>query len=306
MPHTPFAAGQWRRETLPPAYQDSPRHYRKAVSIADGQIQQTLAALRDAGRLRNAVVVLMSDHGEGLNMKKDKWGLVGRSFSAPTDYGHGAAALGDTQTRVLLAIQRFKDGRPVWQPARTRAPASLVDIAPTLLPLAGVPASAPPAMDGVRLVDQEGRPAAPASRPIFIESGLFGRSLDTLDIDPQAVANEFNHLYEVTDDLRVQLRDDKIPQLMGDKQRAVILGNYGVASLPEGRPHGCWMMVDYRNRTRLCTDDPTRHPVVDAYSRLLCLQFAGDTAFRERWCRHASGTATIAATKAPAAMRSAN
>ena len=56
--------------------------------------------------------------------------------------------------------------------------------------------------------------------------------------------------------------------------------------MPEATAAGCWLVVDYKRRTRTCVEHARDHPVVDAYSRLVCQQFAADQAFRKRWCNN--------------------
>jgi hypothetical protein len=283
--HVPFAAGRWHSEPLGGQYADSPRTYRKALHIADRQVARVLDTLRETGRLRNAIVVLLSDHGEGLNMRKDRWKAIpsASAFYTPGNYGHGNMALEDTESRVLLAMQRFVDGKPAWKPARVATPASLIDIAPTLVSLSGPP-SAPGRFDGIPLVDASGQSLAPNDRPLFIESGIFGRSLETLEVDDREVANEFVHLYRVTSDLRLELKTEALPGLLAKKQRAVVLGRYGVSTMPQSTPAGCWLVADFADRTRQCVARPQEHPIAAHYSRLICEQFRDDGDFSARWC----------------------
>lgn len=295
MPHIPFARGSWRRETLPAPYEDSPPAYRKALSIADRQVGATLDALRQAGRLDNAIVVLLSDHGEGLSMNKDDWKLDDRyrnQFNVPQNFGHGGLALEDTQAHVVLAIQRYVRGKPAWPRAQAEIQASLVDVAPSLLNLADVP-YARARVDGMPLLAHDGTVIA-TSRPAFVESGIFGQALETIDVDEQAVANEFIHLYKVTPDLRMELQPAILPELLGRKQRGVIWRNYGVSTMPEATAAGCWLVVNYKRRTRTCVEHPSDHPVADAYSHLICQQFAADQTFRKRWCGQSVASASQA------------
>lgn len=282
--HVPFAYGRWHPHTLPPSFQDSPDDYRKALVIADQQLEATLEELRRGGRLRNAIVVVFSDHGEGLTMAKDTWRRLGAPFAASGDYGHGGNALALSQTRVFLVLQRFRNGKAVWPAHRTNAPASLVDLAPSVLMAAGLPAL-PERIDGISLLDRDGRVVAPSSRPIFVESGIFGRSLKTLQVDPNAVANEFSGLYRVTDDLRFELQASKIPHLMENKQRGMIVDGIGVATLPNGRRDGnCWLRVNYRLNEAECFAAPVRDPEVGRFARAICKQFQADEEFRRVWC----------------------
>lgn len=287
--HVPFSNGVLDATPPPPLFHDSPALYRKALQVADAQIELTLRQLRAAGRLDNSIVVLLSDHGEGLGMDKDQWNRndnSGSSVAIPANFGHGMTALEDTENQIVLGFQRFIDGKPVWQPTRTKAPASLVDVTPTLLSVLGITPDV--AFDGIAALSSDGRVLAPEHRPVFIESGIFGDSLETLDVDTGEVVNEFAHLYRVTQDLKIELIPAELPALLESKQRGVINGRYGVASMPIATDRGCWLLADYETRTRTCVNDPTEHPVIDEYSRDVCKHFAADTAFHQHWCGHDS------------------
>lgn len=286
MPHTPFARGRWPAEDLSDDFADSPPQYRKALSIADTQVASLLHNLKSAGRLDDAIVVVFSDHGEGLGMAKDEWTLAGdplRRFATARNFGHGTIALEDSQSRIFLAAQRFENGRPAWRPREETHPASLVDLTPTMMEASRVAYDAND-FDGVALVGADGITRAPDTRPIFVESGIFGRSLATLHIDKTSVASEFSHLYRVTDNLKIELIPQHVETLLRSKQRGVIIGQHGVAFMPDAMKEGCWLLRNYADRTQSCFEDPAENSFVDASRSLLCRHFSADRHFSEQWC----------------------
>lgn len=104
--------------------------YDGEVAAADEEVRLLFADLERRGLLANAVVVITADHGEEFG---DHGGL-----------SHGFT-LFEEQVRVPLLILA-----PGLTPAVVREPVSLVDVAPTVLALAGVPA--PAAIAGRSLV----------------------------------------------------------------------------------------------------------------------------------------------------------
>ncbi len=140
-PHMPW--------TPPPPYLSLPLRsgYEKEVAAADGALGLLLERLGARGRLERAIVMVVSDHGEGLH-----------------DHGemeHGVFLYRET-TRVPWIVRL-----PGRQGAGTRLPdlVSTVDLAPTLCDLAGLK----------RLVDPDGSSLAAAfkGKPLPPREGVF-------------------------------------------------------------------------------------------------------------------------------------
>ena len=142
-PHTPW--------TPPAAHARFAHPYDGDVAYADELVGRFLEPLRKSGALDRAILAVTSDHGEGLG-----------------DHGeeeHGMFLYREA-VHVPL-ILRLPGGARAG--TRVTGTAALVDVAPTLLELAGLPADG---MDGASL-----RPALAgrtASRPVYSET-LFPR-----------------------------------------------------------------------------------------------------------------------------------
>jgi arylsulfatase A-like enzyme len=114
-----------------------------------------IKALRGAGRLDNAVLVLTSDHGENFG----EWGSY---------FGHGVN-VHDAAIRVPLIVA----GAGIAKRKRVPAPLGLHDLAPTLLAVARVPRSAWPKMSGTdhSLAARRGSATAADASFAFAQSG---------------------------------------------------------------------------------------------------------------------------------------
>lgn len=99
--------------------------YDGEIHYADAHLGRVLDALAAAGRLDDTLVVVLSDHGEALG-GHDYW------------FEHGFYAYEDT-CRVPLLVRG-----PGLRRGTCAADVSLVDLAPTLLELAGLPPLRPP------------------------------------------------------------------------------------------------------------------------------------------------------------------
>ena len=108
-------------------YPDDP--YSAEVGYVDSQVGLLLDALERHGIVTDAAIVIAGDHGE--------------AFGSHGEHGHGMAVYEDV-LRVPLVVRV-----PRIQPRRISGVTSLVDVMPTLLQLAGVPA---PPVDGVSVV----------------------------------------------------------------------------------------------------------------------------------------------------------
>lgn len=121
-PHTPWSP--------PEAYRDLKSPYDGDVAYADELVGRFLDGLRSRGLADRTIVALTSDHGEGLG-----------------DHGeqeHGLLLYRES-VHVPLVL-RLPDG--AGKGTRVLGPTAQVDIAPTLLDLAGIPFDS---MDGVSL-----------------------------------------------------------------------------------------------------------------------------------------------------------
>ena len=166
-PHAPYAP--------PPPYDglfasdvDAGDATAAAIARYDAEIRETdaalgrlLAGLRAAGRAASTVVVVASDHGEGL-----------------MDHGwmHHGVQLYEEAVRVPLVL-RWPEGLPAGR--RLRGPVQLADVMPTLLDLIGLPpeAARPAGYEGASVAAAaRGVAALDAGRPIHLRRRLYDAS----------------------------------------------------------------------------------------------------------------------------------
>lgn len=134
--------------------------YDGAIRSVDDEINKILVTLRKTGRDRNTWIVITSDHGENL-------------YEGEMGIGHGEHLRGSNVVRIPLIIVP-----PLgWEPATKRVdvPVSGIDIAPSLLEMAGVPEN--PKMVGLSLLPlmqfDDKTVQNFRTRPVFSETGLW-------------------------------------------------------------------------------------------------------------------------------------
>ena len=141
-PHTPYAPP----EPFASRYRGAP--YDGEIAAADSIVGTFLDALKKEGIYDRAVIVLLSDHGEGLGEHGEEQ--------------HGFFLYRETlQVPLLLKLPGGDRGG-----STVASPAQLVDVVPTLLDLAGV--ALPAGLDGQSLLSLPG-PEKPARR-IYAET----------------------------------------------------------------------------------------------------------------------------------------
>ena len=125
--------------------------YDEEIAATDAEVARFLAALEARGRLERSLVILTADHGEEL-------------------FEHGRFEHGHATYQEVLHVP-FVAWAPGLRPRREAGPVSLVDVLPTALDAAGLPA---PACDGRSLWPLLTRGDAPGPRALAAEATLRG------------------------------------------------------------------------------------------------------------------------------------
>lgn len=165
-PHDPYLPPPAEAGLLPPQ-SAQPSDLERQIAAYDGEIRYTdaqvgklLDRLAAAGRLDTTLVIIVSDHGEGL-----------------MDHGwmHHGALLYEEAVRIPLLVrwpERLPRGRVIEEPVQ------LADVVPTVHDLLGLP---PPAhaVEGVSLRGAlEGTATLDPQRPIFVQRRIYDRELE--------------------------------------------------------------------------------------------------------------------------------
>ncbi len=127
---------------------DNLYQYSNAVIAADRQFGAIIQSLQRKGLLQDALVVVLSDHGEALGLPESDTMLRGSVAREMLDgqrislWGHGSSVLSQHQFSTFLALRGF--GSVNLPPAYREhdAPVSLVDLAPTIVDLMGMKSEA--------------------------------------------------------------------------------------------------------------------------------------------------------------------
>lgn len=186
-------------------HHDSPnifhaRHV-EALTGVDAQVGHLMEELRKQGRLDDALVIVLSDHGEALGELEATTTQDGRPYELKA-FGHGINLLSEQANRVLLAMIRYVDGQPANVPQTRDEQVSLLDV-----------------RRAIEHYVRTGEISLTAERTcIPVETGLrFSAIRDYRKLRAEAVALEAERFYEIDNQGRMRLKEEWMPELVRAK-----------------------------------------------------------------------------------------
>jgi len=232
----------------------SPLHnYQNAVYRADQQVGDFLRLLKQNQLLEKSIVILLSDHGEAIELPGDRIteaalfipgaGNVKRvipRFYPPTfskervnqSAGHGTDVLGLSQYHIVLAFRFF--GLSGQRAALMPGIVSLLDIKPTVLTLAGIPLQH---HDGKSLRDfiAGKKEMSLKDQPdFFIESDFSPEAVRSVHPETRAVMFAGVKFFQINPNTtRLTIRQSMIDLIISSKQYADFHGSWVLALYPQ-------------------------------------------------------------------------
>lgn len=228
--------------------------YDEAVQTADRMFGDVVALLREQGVLDNALVVLLSDHGEALRMQGDSLldgtGDRVEGIEEPVQvlaFGHGQSVLSPVQYQVLLGFRGFGAQSGIGAGGRELAqPATLEDVVPTLMDLLREPT---PAVDGLSLAPALLSPRVSdplrGDRIRFTETDIRIAPSKDGELEEDDAARQAAALFEVDRSSGwLHLRPTMIDPLLAMKERAALDRDRLLAALPVDLDTHLYVLVD--------------------------------------------------------------
>lgn len=224
--HWPYT---WARTPAGVNRDDVPALYGRAVERVDRQFRDLMAVLERKGALGNAIVVVLSDHGESLG--EPAVSILDDRLA----YGHGTNVLAMSQYQVLFAMRSYETALLPTPPGRAvTAPASLEDIAPTLVDALGL--QSPVRFDGRTLIpDLRGEPVSEAAerRVRFLETEFDPPGFRPGELRSASMLSSAARYYRVDPDTdRVHVREQAVDEILVNREYAALRDGHVLASLP--------------------------------------------------------------------------
>lgn len=241
--HQPYVWGG-----LPANHLNLRERYAASVQGIDMQVQAFFALLKQEHVLDHAIVVLLSDHGEALELDGDRLteanAYLGNQQHIPRFYppsldkeavnqsaGHGTDVLGLPQYHVLLAFKLYG----LTQSARLMpGVVSLLDIKPTILQLIGVQSKTTTAGYSLAPLIHGSTKAIPDHHDIFLESDYSPEAIRTVFPETRKVMLEGIQLFKIDPvTTRLIVKDSMAEMIIRSKQYADIHGEWMLAVYPQ-------------------------------------------------------------------------
>lgn len=199
--------------------------YDNQIYHVDVLIARLLDVLKSKGRLNDTLLIILSDHGEGL-------GQHGY-------YSHGLY-LYEEQLRIPLIVRHFGSD---WQAKRVRSAVSLLDIVPTILELLGLP-GAPPQLHGRSLLTlMQTQRELPADRWLLAQRRTFSKK--NLRTRGSFASNVPLHAVRGDDRLKYLKTGDGTEELYD-----LLTDPYELTNLARERPQDCSRLRTLLEKTR--------------------------------------------------------
>ena len=234
--------------------------YRLGVQIVDRMFGDLIALLEAKGALDDALVVVLSDHGEALGLPGDSMFADNAHIEgvrAPIkvmDFGHGQSVFSPVQYQVLLGFRSFGAKSGFEATGRDlQGGATVEDISPTILDLLGVDgdplfASGRSIAPTLREPDSSPRVTEP-DRIRFTETDLRVLPNPDATIDEIATARNNSMFFAVNPETaRLSMRERYVPLALAFKERAAFDETQLLAAIPAAPNAHQYVLVNKATR----------------------------------------------------------
>lgn len=266
--HWPYYVSDTTFHDAEKAHPDDHPLYRIGLQTADEMFGRVIEMLERKGALHNAIVVVLSDHGEALGLHADTLldndsRVDGLRLPLMVNHlGHGQSVLSPVQYQVLLSFRGFGPAAGFRSSGRDLpGGATVEDIAPTLLGMLGI------AGDPLRATGQplaallRGDPAqtrvGSPDRVRFTETDLKVLPDAKGGVDEVATANQNSKFFAVdARSGRIHIRSRYVPLVLAFKERAAFTDDLLLVALPAGPDAHQYLMLDRRTGDGRVLDGP--------------------------------------------------
>jgi hypothetical protein len=259
LPHWPYKSKYDTSDS-----KDTYGKYIDSVKLTDKQVHRYYEHLKSEGLLNNALVFLITDHGESFGREIDQPKNSNRSLNIP---GHGNSIISNSQFNVLLTLKVYDQGKVIEKKIKNKnLKFALTDITPTIFDLLGL--TPPKNFDGqsiFKVKNERSIPLESSLKPSFNIDG----SVNLKDTIKNGLS-----LYDVNDLGRAVLKDTLYQDLVSLKQRGIIFTKWQVSIYPE--LNNSIFITDLENNYLYKFNDFKNKELANSLLKKLCSMFSDD------------------------------
>jgi arylsulfatase A-like enzyme len=259
LPHHPYSWKDLPEDTL-----TIKERYQASIGRVDKQLADFFTLMKKNHVLDNAIVVLLSDHGEALELQGDRitekelflssqhTPSIPLFYPAMVDHeemnrsaGHGTDVLGLPQYHIVLAFKRYGDEKQYQ--GILHGVVTLLSIKPTLLQwigLVSVHSVTKSLFNAIYKKEQ-----LPSIMPhIFLESDYSPNAILSINPDIEKVLLDGMKIFQIDPDTTLlTVKDDMYQIIIDSKQYADIYGDWMLALYPQANHLQIPILVNLRS-----------------------------------------------------------
>lgn len=258
LPHWPFAWAHTPFFKTTFADELHQLQYENSLQVVDQQFSHLMTLLAQYKLLNNALVFVMSDHGQGLGLAGERLTPINKYVPSPIKmdaatltaltrrtYGHGTDVLNRSQYHIVLAMKHY--ATQGFSAKNINTPVSLVDLMPTILDYLHIPNRHK--HDGISLLPLlEGQSLDEPARSFYMETGLTIPGILIANPTLEIALHEGLKYFTIQPHTgRVIVKSDFIPLIITGKQRAIMTDQWLLANYPISKKHAEWVLVNLKN-----------------------------------------------------------
>ena len=255
LPHHPYMWADFSGKALTPQ-----ERYQASIARVDQQIKTFIALLTASNLLDHAIVVLLSDHGEALELPNDRitqretyLGRLTKAGEPPRFYppslddeainqsaGHGTDVLGLPQYHTLLAFKFYGMGSQHIGEVPGIVP--LTDLKQTIMTLTTIDKAYDPLAAIVK-----GKAVPVPLQHVFIESDFSPEAIHTVYPETRKVVLEGIQLFQIDPvSTRLTVKDKMGQMIINSKQYADIYGDWMLALYPQSQQNYTSVLINLK------------------------------------------------------------
>lgn len=230
--------------------------YQAAIQRVDQQVHDFLLLLKENNLLEQSIIVVLSDHGEALELPGDRMTeaslFVNKKQPIPHFYppsvdketvnrsaGHGTDVLSWPQYHIVLAWQL-----PGNKHAIIPGKVSLLDIKPTLLNFLEIPTFVEEGKSLMNFITGN-KSRVPSQQDFFIESDFSPEAVHSVHPETRQVVFEGMNYFEIDPETtRITVKPSMAKLIISSKQYADFYDTWVLALYPQAKSHMMPILVN--------------------------------------------------------------